>query len=182
MIIGTSRFYLTQGFKMSKECVIVGIVLIFMGGFSCGIFTPQPVEKPAGETLSDPFRVYSILENTGEQFSKTSYEDIFDTNFAFIAWDNSNYNRERTIEKLKTLNATCACEKISAVWDTCGNIGEIREGTSMTLCRTFYVTYFRSSGNKSDTGKAEFTLNRSSGNIWTIVEWKEEISRSIFHP
>ncbi len=167
---------------MSYKYSIAILGFIVWAGLSCGIFTPQQVEKPAGETFSDPFRVYSILEKTGEQFSKTAYEDIFDQNFQFIAWDNATFNREIVIEQLKTLKASCTCEKISTVWDTCWNFGEIRGENSMYLCRTFYVTFFKSSGNVSDTGKVEFTLNRSSGNIWTITGWKEEVNRSIFHP
>jgi hypothetical protein len=171
-----------QGFNMSRIVFIICFGIITSIVFSCGIFTPRTVEKPSGEISGDSFSLYSILDKTGEQFSKTAYEDIFDENFIFKAWDNATYDREKVIEQLKTLKATCACEKISTNWDTCGNIGEIREGNSMTLCRTFYVTYFRSNGNISDTGKAKFTLNRSSGNIWTIMVWEEEVTRSIFHP
>jgi hypothetical protein len=157
----------------------MGVGLIACIGLSCGIFTPNQVEKPAGEMFSDPFRLYSILENTGEQFSKTGYEDIFDENFKFIAWDNASYNKETMIEQLKTLKAS---DSISTVWDTCGGVGEIREGNTLTLCRTYYLTYFRPSGNVSDTGKINFTLNRSQGSIWTIMVWEEGVARSIFHP
>jgi hypothetical protein len=171
-----------QGFNAMKIsgkfcCGIVGIMAL-----SCGIFTPRPVEKPTGQTFVDPFRLYTILDKTGEQFSKTAYEDIINEHFTFIAWDNATYSRDNIIEQLKTLNASCNCEKINTVWDTCLGTGEIRVADTLTICRTFIVTYYRSSGNVSDTGKVQFVLNRSSGSIWTVVLWKEGLIRSIFHP
>jgi hypothetical protein len=156
-----------------------GFIIISM--FSCGLFTPRNVEPPGDDTFIDPFRLGSILNGTGAQFSKTSYEDIFDSNFQFKAWDNVAYSRENEIERLKTIKASCNCS-LSTEWDTCENVGEIRNETSMTLCRTFFVTHHYSSGTTIDTGEVEFSLSQLSINTWTIVLWKEGSTRSIFHP
>lgn len=167
---------------MYKAIFSVGVGIIISMLFSCGIFTPRTVEKPGGEVFSDPFHLYSILDKTGEQFTKTSYEDIFDSTFQFIAWDNATYNRYDEIEKLKTLKASCNCDSFSTVWDTCEGVGEKREESSMTLCRTFFLTYYSDGSKDIDSGKVQFKLNRSAGNIWTIVLWEEQVSRSVFHP
>jgi hypothetical protein len=161
---------------MKRTIISLGVGLLLC---SCGMFTPREVEQPSVETAGDPFHLYSILEKTGEQFSKIAYEDILDSNFTFVAWDNALYNRENEIEQLKTLKATCNCE---VNWDTCAGRGETREGDTLTLCRTFFVRNGNSNGLVVDSGKAEISLNRSSGNIWTIVVWKEGSLRSIFHP
>lgn len=147
---------------------------------SCGLFTPQHVEVPSGTSI-DPFRLDLILQKTGEKFSKTAYEDLFDINFRFIAWDNAVYTRENEIEALKLLKASY--DSLATIWDTCEGVGEIREGNTMTLCRTFYISIFNDQGSSLlDSGKVQFTLNRLSGNIWTIVQWQEGSTRSKFHP
>jgi hypothetical protein len=165
---------------MRRKIFILSAGFLIASVFSCGLFTPRNVENPGDDTFIDPFRLDSILNGTGEKFSKASYEDILDDNFQFIAWDNTTYNRDREIERLKTLKASNST--LSTVWDTCEGTGEIRGETSMTLCRTFFVTYGNSNNIVTDTGKVEFTLTRSSGNIWTILEWNESSIRSIFHP
>jgi hypothetical protein len=165
---------------MRRIILIISAGFLITSVFSCGIFAPRNVETPGDDTFIDLFRLDSILHGTGEKFSKTSYEDILDDNFQFIAWDNTTYNRDREIERLKTIKASNGT--LSTVWDTCGDIGEIREETTLILCRTFFVTYGNSNNIVTDTGKVEFTLTRSSGNIWTILVWKEGSTGSIFHP
>jgi hypothetical protein len=160
---------------MKINIIALGIGLILV---SCGIFTPSRVEEPAEVALGDPFRLYSILDGTGEQFSKKAYEDILSPDFQFVAWDNAAYGRQDVIEQLNKLKMSCNC---AVSWDSCKGVGEIRDESSMTLCRTFYVKN-RSQKEVTDTGKVEFGLIRSSGNIWTVVSWKEGLSRSMFHP
>jgi hypothetical protein len=166
---------------MKKNVFFVAIALIVT---SCGIFTPGNVEDPnlktSSETSSDSFHLSSILEETGGHFSKTAYEyeDILSPDFQFIAWDNAVYSREAMLEQLKKLKVSCDC---SIAWDTCEGVGEIRNENTMTICRTFLVTH-SSTGAISDSGKLEFTLNQSSVNTWIIVQWKERLTRSIFHP
>jgi hypothetical protein len=160
---------------MKKNIVAAGIVLLIA---SCGIFSPSRVEEPGEGASGDPFQLYSILDKTGEKFSKKAYEDILAQEFQFIAWDNAVYSREDLIEQLNKLKVSCNC---SVSWDTCEGVGEIREESSMTLCRTFFVTD-QSKKEATDTGKVEFGLIRSSVNTWMIVSWKEGVTRSIFHP
>jgi hypothetical protein len=165
-----------------KKYGFMGVLGLFWLLFSCDMFTPRSVEKPIDTTFEDPFRLYSILNKTGEQFSKTSYEDILDTNFRFIAWDYAAYTRESEIEQLKKLQASCNCDSISTIWDTCSKNIETRNDTSMTLCRTYFVTYNYSNSKVTDTGSVEFFLVRQTGNTWKISLWQENVQRSIFHP
>jgi hypothetical protein len=145
------------------------------------MFSPRTVENPLvnSSSINDPFRLSTILEYTGEQFSKTDYEDIFDSSFVYIDVNNIQYTRNQEIQALTVLNS-CKCDSINTVWDTCG----IAPGdNSYTLCRSFTVTFFSASGPTVDSGKAQFKVVRSAENTWTILSWTEEgLQRSIFHP
>jgi hypothetical protein len=152
---------------------------------TCGMFSPRTVESPQvnSSSLKDPFSLNTILMYTGEQFSKTDYEDIFDTNFVFIDFYGQQYDRNLEIQHLKVLGS-CKCDSITTVWDTCPGVGEIQGDNTLTLCRSFTVTFFSTSGEATvDSGKAEFKVGRSAENTWTILSWTEEgPQRSIFHP
>lgn len=169
---------------MKSSVPALSAIMICVIVLTCDMFSPRIVEKPSnGSTVSDPFRLYSILEYTGEAFSKTSYEDIFDSSFVFIDVNNVKSSRDQEIEALKAITASCKCDSINTVWDTCNGIGEIQGDNTLTLCRSFKVTFFSASGATIDSGKAEFYLRRSSENTWTIVTWTEGgTQRSIFHP
>ena len=183
-IIGTSPYYFPRGFNMKSSVPALSAIMICVIVLTCDMFSPRIVEKPSnGSTVSDPFRLYSILEYTGEAFSKTSFEDIFDSSFVFIDVNNVKSSRDQEIEALKAITASCKCDSINTVWDTCNGIGEIQGDNTLTLCRSFKVTFFSTSGATIDSGKAEFYLRRSSENTWTIVTWTEGgTQRSIFHP
>jgi len=156
---------------------------VAIAGFlsTCGMFSPRTVENPLvnSSSINDPFRLSTILEYTGEQFSKTDYEDIFDSSFVYIDVNNIQYTRDQEIQALTVLGS-CKCDSINTVWDTCG----IAPGdNSYTLCRSFTVTFFSASGATVDSGKAQFKVVRSAENTWTILSWTEEgLQRSIFHP
>ena len=184
MIIGTSPCYLTRGFSMKPSILTISGMVICAILLTCDMFSPRNVEKPiSGSSVSDPFRLYSILEYTGEAFSKTSYEDIFDSSFVFIDVNNIKSSRDQEIEALKAITASCKCDSINTVWDTCDGVHEIQGDNTLTLCRSFKVTFFSATVSTIDSGKAEFYLRRSSENTWTIVTWTEEgAQRSIFHP
>jgi hypothetical protein len=158
------------------------IVLAALGGIlvSCGIFTPDRVEEPSIGANTDSLHLSSILQNTGGHFSKMpyEYEDVLSSNFRFVAWDNAEYGREVLVEQFKKLKASCGC---SIIWDTCEDVGEIRNEDTMTICRRFKVMS-SSARSVTDSGKVEFTLGQSSVNTWLIVLWKENLTRSIFHP
>jgi hypothetical protein len=167
-----------QGFrKMGKKRFFFTMGLLFA---SCGIFTPSRVEEPSIGAPTDSLHISSILQKTGAHFSKTpyEYEDILSSDFQFIAWDNAMYSREDMIEQLKKLKVSCGC---SIAWDTCEGIGEIRTETTMTIWRRFLVKH-PSDPSVTDSGKVEFSLSQSAVNTWTIVQWKENLTRSIFHP
>jgi hypothetical protein len=147
------------------------------------MFSPRTVERPSsGSTVIDPFRLYSILKYTGEAFSKTSYEDIFDSNFVFTDINSSTYSRAQEIEALKAILALHKRETINTIWDTCNDVGDKHGDHTLTLCRSFKVTFSSVAGVTIDSGKAQFDLRQSLDNTWTILKWSEEGQQTIFHP
>jgi hypothetical protein len=147
------------------------------------MFSPRTIEKPtSGSTVTDPFQLYTILKNTGYSFSKTSYEDIFDTGFVFIDGNNASFTRTDEIEALKAIVASCGCDSINTAWDTCNGPQEIHADNALTLWRSFKVTFFSGTSATVDSGKAEFNVRRSAENTWTVITWNEGPQRTIFHP
>lgn len=201
MIIGILHLFLMPGFKTDTASVRMTRTNIRMGpamksriytmiciivsccAITCDMFSPRIVERPgSGPSITDPFRLYSILKSTGETFSKTSYEDIFDINFMFTDANLSSYGRAQEIEALRKLIAVHRQDSISTVWDTCNGVLEIHGDHSMTLCRIFKVTFTGASGVVTDSGKTQFELRQSPDNTWTIFKWSEEGQRTVFHP
>jgi hypothetical protein len=183
MITGILLFYLVRGFNMkSKISAMIGIIFGCIA-LSCDMFSPRTVESPgSGSSVTDPFRLYSILKYTGEAFSKTSYEDVFDSNFVFIDFNGASSSRGTEIEALHRIVASCKCDSINTVWDTCNDVGEIHGDHTLTLCRSYKVTFISATGVTIDSGKTQFDLRESLDNTWTIVRWNEEGQQTIFHP
>ncbi|MGB7567603.1 MAG: hypothetical protein WBM07_07080 [Chitinivibrionales bacterium] len=160
-------------------------LIIGAGLLTCDMFSSRTVENPVinSSSINDPFSLYTILNYTGEEFSKTDYEDIFDSNFVFIDIDGAQSSRDEEIERLKGIAASCKCDSINTVWDTCNGVTEIQGDNTLTLCRSYKVSFFSVTGATIDSGKAQFHVRRSAENTWTILSWTEEgLQRSIFHP
>src|SRR5271157_3943066 len=148
MIIGISLYYLPRGFNMKLP--ISALVGVIIGGtlLTCDMFSPRTVENPVinSSSINDPFSLYTILNYTGEEFSKTDYEDIFDSNFVFIDVDGAQSSREEEIERLKGISASCKCDSINTIWDTCNGVTEIQGDNTLTLCRSYKVSFFSATG------------------------------------
>jgi hypothetical protein len=164
--------------KFLFKTISMRLFMLLMGMLSCDMFSPRSVEQPQG-VFKDPLHLSAILDNTGESFSKSAYEDILHPLFVFYAFDGKPWTRDDEINRFKSIVLDST---VFGIWDTC--TGNIRERDTMTVCRKFKIVYAKSIVDSSiDSGLAELRLEYySPKNTWTIRYWKEGDKKSIFNP
>jgi hypothetical protein len=151
---------------------------------SCDMFSPRSVESPQGVIVfDDPLNLKTILNYSDKSFSSTatSYSDLLNPDFEFVAYNGQTVNRDDEIIRLKAIVAVDST--VSAVWDTCTNVSIIdAPPDTIIVCRNFKVVYKKTSdGSLVDSGEVQLTLEKYS-NAWTIRKWEERSSLSIFNP
>jgi len=159
-------------------------ICVFFNVFSCGIFSPRPVENPISTIPDDPFNFASILWNTGKNFSKLEYTDLFDQSLEYIDINGRVYYKNEVINHLNTTQRRLTVQSVVWAKDTASPDLVISDTTyianriySVSLVDTLQKTY-------AFSDKASFKLGYNSTiNAWTIFEWVDKFpGYSVFHP
>jgi hypothetical protein len=153
---------------------------------ACGIFSPRPVEYPTSTVVDDPFNFASILWNTGKNFTKLEYIDLFADGCSYIDVNGNTFTKDDIRNHLITIQSQLTIN--SSAWNKDTTNPDIfLSDTSMIVNRTYNVSATdpaHPSNAYRFADKASFRLlYNETKNAWTIAEWKDDYAGySVFHP
>lgn len=161
-----------------KHVILIGILLVS----HCGLFMPRTdFELPESKKAEDPFNFRSLLEGSGEQFSKLDWYELFDTDFKYtnVRLGNIEYGQEAFINLLN--QQVEIYPDVQVTW--VNNEGFPGDVNLITLSN---ISYTITTSSQPDvvlfSGISQFILRRDQAQ-WRILEWTDEpTSESFFSP
>ena len=146
-------------------------LFIAMGLAGCGLFTPRTdFEDPASEGGTvDHFRFASLLEGSGEKFSKLDWYELFDDHFKYINVRLANVEYDKTALISHLFQQHEIYPQAVVKWSNTD--GFLRNIDTITLSNAGYTV---ESGDDIFSGTSSFTIIRDAVNIWHIVSWTDE--------
>ena len=161
------------------------IVLAFMIICNCGIFTPRTdFELPASETEEDPFSFGSLLDETGEEFSKLDLPELLhpDIEYTNVRLGDIRYHQEDLINHLRWRKNNFSDLEVS--WTD--RDGFVEDGDTLILINeiSYQIVKSGTPENVLFSGTCQFVIKRGLDDIWRIFEWTDEptTSESFFSP
>jgi hypothetical protein len=160
-------------------------VLVVMNICSCGIFTPRDdLELPASATEEDPFSFSSLLDETGEEFSKLDLSELLhpDIEYTNVRLGDIPYYQDDLISHLRWRINNFSDLKVT--WTD--RDGFVEEGDTLIMINE--ISYQIVKGEISEdvlfSGTCQFIIKRGLDDIWRIFEWIDEptTSESFFSP
>ena len=144
----------------------------------CGLFTPrtdfEPPISDQGGTV-DHFNFVSLLEESGEKFSKLDWYELFDDDFRYInvRLASGSYGKTDLINHLSQQHEIYPDAKV----DWVNREGIIRNINTITLSN---VDYTVECSNDTFTGTGSFRCVRDDNNIWRIMQWNDDPDENQF--
>ena len=159
--------------------IMIGLLLLIR----CGIFSPRTdFELPESKKVEDPFNFGSLLDGSGEQFSKLDWYELFDSDFKYtnVRLGNIEYGQKELINQLNQQEEIYPDVEVKWVNDE----GFPRDVDIITLSNISYTVF---NPAQPDTilfsGISQFVIRRDQTKIWRILEWTDEpTNESFFSP
>lgn len=160
-------------------------VPVFMLICRCGLFTPRDdFELPASETEEDPFSFSSLLDETGEEFSKLDLPELLhpDIEYTNVRLGDIRYYQDDLINHLRWRINNFSDLKVT--WND--RDGFVEEGDTLIMINeiSYQIVKSDESENVLFSGTCQFVIKRGLDDIWRIFEWTDEPTtrESFFSP
>ncbi|MBN1308704.1 MAG: hypothetical protein JXA18_12345 [Chitinispirillaceae bacterium] len=165
---------------MSLPKIILTAILC-CGFVSCGIFAPrEDFELPVSdERIGDPFNFASLLDGSGEQFSKLDWYELFDDKFEYVNVRLANivYDKSALISRLFLQHDIFP--GVAVTW--VNNEGILITIDMITLRNVSYAVAMKETPETPlYSGNSGFIIVRGNDNIWRIRSWTDEPSGEAF--
>lgn len=162
--------------NIEKRSILIPLLSIFM---TCAIFSPRDSAPPLAAVRSDPFDFAAIMNNTGYQFTKLQYEDLFSEDLLYSDINSGNFNKNPLIQKLQWIPRQNP--EIQVQW-TAGTTTPKPNDTFYLNGLTYKITNITDLSN--DSGSSDFVVVRENAD-WHILLWRDspvKQGKSFFSP
>lgn len=162
---------------MNRICLLAACAAL---GCSCVLFTPEEPGQPLGPIGEDPFQFQQILDNTGESFSYTGYDDLFVNSRDVYVSQGKSFGKDALIDHLKGVAAEHGDMIVQWSPDTLRALLK----TDTADIHPTYRVWLDGNTQAQPSFEAPCTfLLIYRQNRWLIYQWRDGFSgRSIFNP
>lgn len=188
--------------KLLPNKKVLQVLFLCLLNFSCGLFSPENAEDPLGKTNVDPLNFKAILQDNIEKFDFEDYNSLLHENFIYVDPDGIIYNRERTNNRLKTIEAKHVqdtIQNIKVIWyktntndkdplfDKSKEITLMKRSYEISIIDTVNNDHLLNTDTTEYKGEATFKLRyHQLKEEWVISYWRDipedGLIRSFFHP
>ena len=151
---------------------IIGATLLCNFMITCGIFTPRDgLEQPEIKiNIGDPFSFSTLLEGSGQQFSKLNWYELFHDDFTYTNTRLVGEPSDKTsfIDHLE--GQYDQFPEATVAWDGMEFFSTSDDDTFILNDVTYKIV---NADTSFDSGSSNFIIIRDSTSIWQILRWTD---------